>query len=200
MLGLTSRQEGPSRRVLRLSRGCLIAGLVALVACSYPQVPQGALQLTPESLAKRQRQTRLFATNDEALVLDASTSVLQDLGFHIDESEKPLGLVVGSKQRSAKDPAEITVAVVLFILAAAAGSSEADKLLIWGEEQKMRTCIVARRSNQAGGGIAVRVTFQREVFSNKGGVWRREELDEPEIFQEFFAKLAKALFLEAQQI
>lgn len=185
----------------RICKSYLLACLVALVACtSSPQVPKGALKLTPESLEKRQRQTRFFATDNESLVLDASTNVLQDLGFHIDESEKQLGLIVGSKQRSAKDPAEITVAVILFILAAGSGSSHADQMLVWGEVQKMRVCIVARRTNLAGGGTSVRVTFQREIFSNKGGVWRREELDSPEIFQEFFAKLSKALFLEAQQI
>ena len=49
-------------------------------------------------------------------------------------------------------------------------------------------------------GTAVRITFQRIVYTNKGFISRSEPLGTPEIYQEFFDKLSKALFLEAQQI
>jgi hypothetical protein len=46
-------------------------------------------------------------------------------------------------------------------------------------------------------GTAVRVNFQRLVFTNKGTISRKEVLGSDEIYQEFFARLSKSLFLGA---
>jgi hypothetical protein len=67
----------------------LAAGLVLVAGCEQT-IPKDALQLSPESLAQRQAQTRRFDTADEAMLLSASAAVLQDLGFNLDESETKL--------------------------------------------------------------------------------------------------------------
>jgi len=46
----------------------------------------------------------------------------------------------------------------------------------------------------------VRVTFQRIVWDEQGRVSRSESLEDPELYQEFFFKLSKAVFLEAHGI
>lgn len=176
----------------------LLAGLLFLGACS-PFSPEH-LRLTPQSLEKRQLQTRIFDTPDESRVIAASAAVLQDLGFLIDESEKPLGLIVGSKERSAIQPLEVAGKVILAILAAAATGSDSSALLSWDERQIMRICLITTPAMEGKGGISVRVTFQRIVFTNDGLVSRSEPLGTPEIYQEFFAKLSKSLFLEAHEL
>ena len=103
-------------------RGVLVGALVGalafgLIACQQ-RIPKEALQLSPESLADRQLQTRLFETNDEAMLLSASAALLQDLGFTLDESETGLGVIVASKDRDATEAGQVVMAVAFALLGA----------------------------------------------------------------------------------
>lgn len=171
--------------------------LLTLSACVETQVKPAHLRLTPESLAKRQLQTRIFDTDDESEVLAAAMATLQDIGFLVDESEVQLGLIVASKERSAIQPAEVTAQVMLAILIAFTGNAHDP---VWDETQIMRVSLVVTPVMAEQLGTAVRITFQRIVFTNKGGISKSEALGTPEIYREFFDKLSKALFLEAQEI
>ena len=170
---------------------CGMIGLAALAACMPKPVPED-LRITYESLVSRQQQTRIFETEDEARVLAASSAVLQDLGFLIDESEQQLGLLVGSKMRSAINPAEVVFMTLLALMA------RSDP--VYSERQLMRICLVTTPSVQASSGTSVRVTFQRIVYLNNGRESRLETLGTPGIYEEFFAKLSKALFLEGKEL
>ena len=178
-----------------------ILAVVALLfhsACVETKgVKPAHLRLVPESLAKRQLQTRIFDTADEAAVLAAGTATLQDIGFLVDESEVQLGLIVASKERSAIQPAEVTAQVFLAILAASVGATPDP---VWDETQIMRTSLVVASASNGQSGTAVRITFQRIVFTNKGTISKSEPLGTPAIYREFFDKLSKALFLEAQEL
>jgi hypothetical protein len=68
------------------------------------------------------------------------------------------------------------------------------------KEQRMRASVVTRPIGERGEYIAVRVTFQRIVWNTQGQVTTSESLTDPKIYQEFFDKLSKAIFLEAQEI
>ena len=47
---------------------------------------------------------------------------------------------------------------------------------------------------------SVRATFQRIVWNTQGRISKVEHLNEPKMYQEFFDKLSKAVFLEARGI
>jgi len=154
-------------------------------------VPKDALRMNAATLEDRQLQTKLFDTSDEQNILSASASLLQDLGFNIDESEVELGLLAASKDRGAVNPGQ----VVLSFMAALGGSYAP-----YDTKQKIRASIVTSPVGENGERMAVRVTFQRTVWNSDGQISKLEKLDDPEMYQGFFDKLSKAVFLEAHGI
>ncbi len=174
----------------RLSK-LIVIGLAALmVAGCEASIPKEALQLTPDSLARRQVQTRVFETTNEAELLAASAHLLQDLGFNLDESEVELGVVVASKDRDATEAGQVAASLLLALLGVA---------MPWDDEQKIRASIITRELKERNG-YAVRLTMQRVVWNTQNQISKTEPLDDPEMYQEFFAKLSKAVFLEAQEL
>jgi hypothetical protein len=91
---------------------------VFCISCS-PGIPKQALEWQPETLADRQIQTRRFDTANHEAMLNAASSVLQDLGFSLDESEYSLGVLVGSKTRDATSGAQVAGAILMAALTGA---------------------------------------------------------------------------------
>ena len=118
-------------------------------------------------------------------------SLLQDLGFSLDESETTLGMLLGSKDRDATDGGQVAAAIFLALLTGAVVPIDS--------VQKMRASVITRL-NEDGSSMVVRVTFQRVVWNTEGRVTTSESMKDPEIYQEFFTKLSKAIFLEAHEI
>lgn len=166
----------------------IISVFVLLTGCQT--IPKDALKLSPESLKERQIQTRKYETTDEAKILAACSGLLQDMGFNLDESETELGVIVASKMRSAVNAGQQVAAIMVALLGG--GIMPTDK------EQKMRVSIVTRPVGE--NYIAVRVTFQRIVWNTQGRITVRQGLTDPKIYQEFFDKLSKSIFLEAHAI
>ena len=172
---------------LRLS---LVVLLVPLFQ-GCESIPKDALRMNKVTLEDRRLQTRLFDTDDEATVLSATAGVLQDLGFNLDESETELGVLSASKDRGAVNAAQVT----LSFLCALGGS-----YVPYDTKQKIRASIVTSPAGEESKRVAVRVTFQRIVWNSDGQITRLEKLHEPEMYQGFFEKLSKAVFLEAHGI
>ncbi len=118
--------------------------------------------------------------------------MLQDLGFGLDESETKLGVIVGSKQRSAYEAGQIAGAIVMGALFGVRTSVD--------KEQKIRASLVTRPSGKRGKRITVRITFQCMVWNTDGQVSKVEPIDEPKIYQEFLTRLSKSIFLQAHKI
>jgi hypothetical protein len=154
------------------------------------QMAREALTLQPEALEQRRIQTRRFETRSEHELLTASLEVLQDLGFSVDETEPDLGLIVASKNRDASSTGEMIGA---FIIGAAG-----DTQVSYNVEQRIRASVVTRGLGKSG--TSVRVTFQRIVWNNLGEISINESIEEPKLYQEFFAKLSNSVFLTAFDI
>ncbi|MHC4631879.1 MAG: hypothetical protein ACYS9C_11505 [Planctomycetota bacterium] len=165
---------------------------LALIFEGCGGIPKDALSMNPATLEDRRLQTRLFDTSDEEKILSASAGVLQDLGFNLDESETDLGLIVASKDRDATEAGQVILASIL------AGMS--GEPAIYDTKQKIRVSIISSHAGENVERISVRVTFQRIVWDNYGRTSRLERLNDPEMYQGFFEKLSKAVFLEAHGI
>ena len=170
---------------------------LALVACRNDvQQQTAALTLSSENLAQRQAQMRRFETRNETTVLSASAAVLQDLGFTIEETAAASGLVAGSKDRDAVEAAQVSGQVFFAILVTAMGGTSDP---VWDNTQKIRVSVLTRPSSDRAATVT-RVAFQRLVWNSKNQVSKVETIEDPAIYQQFFDKLAQAVFLEAHQL
>lgn len=171
------------RCIFLLSVLCLLGGCASQVKDAF--APSKSI------LEDRQMQTRTFDSGDERKILVATAGLLQDLGFNLDESETALGVLVASKQRDATDTGQVIAAAIV----AGMGNGQmppVDKI------QQLRASVVTTKSSV--NKVVVRVTFQRVIFNTYGQVSRLEKLAEPEMYQGFFEKLSKSVFLEAHNI
>jgi len=169
----------------------LLAGVLLLAGCAAVTLDKD-LNLTPEMFAQRQIQTRRFDTTDEQKILRTCAALLQDTGFNIDESETRLGILTASKERDATDAAQWAVYLTVSVLLGVPIPPDKD--------QVMKAFITTRPVGTAGQQVAVRVVFERIVFDTDHRITKIEALNDPKMYQSFFEKLSKALFLEAHDI
>lgn len=173
-----------------------LAAMLVVSVAGCATIPKDALVLSPESMQLRQLQTRRVEGISEKALLTAAAGVLQDLGFNIDESETKLGVIVASKDRSAFNAAQIAGAVAAALFGV---YTPVDKT------QKIRVSLVTRPALASDGAALpdtqlIRITIQRVVWNTQNQVTRIESIEEPLIYQEFFDRLSKSIFLEVQQI
>lgn len=150
------------------------------------------LKLTSDSMALRQMQTRKYQTADLRKVLDSCVGLLQDNGFTVNEISPKLGTVLGSKSREAVEAGQVAASIAFAILFGVA--------LPVDKHQEMSASIVVSDAAADAKSAIVRVNFSRIVWNDANAVSKAERLEAPEMYQEFFDKLSKSLFLEEQKI
>ena len=78
----------------------IVLGVAVLTGCysdgNRVDSQTRALTLSADSMAVRQMQSRRFDTGNESLILNATTAVLQDMGYAIGETSVASGLVSAS--------------------------------------------------------------------------------------------------------
>jgi len=173
----------------------LIASVSFLCACQQKNILKEALTWPPDLLENRQLQTRIFELIDEKNLLTASAAVLQDLGYTIDETDVRSGVIVCSRDRDVTVTAEVVLSVALEILSILVGNPTS---VPYDKTQKVLASLVTTPVNNQK--TAVRITFQHMVWDSDGNIRKREQVNEPEIYQEFFSKLSKSIFLVAHEI
>ena len=163
---------------------------VWLVGCV--SMPKDAFKLTESTLEIRKMQTRKFQTKDEIELLSAGAAQLQDMGFIIDETEKDVGLIVASKDTDATDARQVAAMIALALLGGQPPPID--------KTQKIRVSFVTIPSGIDSGSYFARITFQRIVWNTQGQISRVETISDPKLYQDFFARLSKSVFLEANEI
>ena len=180
-----------------------MASLVLLTACVTHTEPAELFQLTAESSTHRAMQTRLFETPNEKELLSASAAVLQDLGFQVEESVREVGFLRATKERSAREYGQYIQRALFLILSLGKLLAPVDL------HQKIAAGLITRPLNHDATRQEVRIVFYRVIWKGDGqtdnqyippGQQYMEMIRDPEIYQQFFAKLSKAVFLEAHSI
>lgn len=169
----------------------IIACALGITGCATTP-PEDLFQVSDTSLQDRQIQSRFFETENEVALLSAGVAVLQDMGYSIDETETTSGVITASKTVDATNKAQIAGAVLLAVLGGGAMSID--------NEQQIRVSFVTTPSKMNNKGYLGRVTFQRVVTNTQGQVTKAETINNEELYTEFFNKLSKSVFLEAQKI
>lgn len=171
--------------------------------CAEQTQPAQFFELSPESNANRAMQTRLFETEADNELLSASAAALQDLGFQIEESVREVGMLRAAKERSAREYGQYRNRFFLWLL------SLGHLVVPVDLHQKIAATIITRPSNQDHARREVRIMFYRVVWKGDGqtdrnyippGEQKMEMIRDPDIYQQFFAKLSKAIFLEPHSI
>lgn len=181
----------------------LMLALALLNGCIPHTEPAELFTLTPDTPKHRAMQTRMFETPNEGELLSASAAVLQDLGFQIEESQRDVGFLRATKERSAREYGQYIRQALVLVLSLGKLLQPVDL------HQKIAASLVAQPLNPEATRQEVRIMFYRIVWKGDGQVDNQyippgeqymEMIRDPEIYQQFFAKLSKAVFLEAHRI
>jgi hypothetical protein len=198
----------------------LAAALLALGGCATePEItPKEFFALTPESAASKAMQTRRFESGDWDELLSASAAVLQDLGFQITESDRGLGFLRAAKERSAREYGQETTRFFVAFFTAllgGLGGQNAMVLLPVDLQQQINASLVAHPIADVGEGAdggahaEVRIVFYRLIWRGDGqsgrtyippGQQKMEMIRDARLYQRFFARLNKSVFLESEKI
>ena len=177
--------------------------LLAVVLSACETVPGNAFRLSASTLATREMQTREYISVSDATILSASTAVLQDMGYAIDEIEEPLGVLSASKRTDATGALELFGSIILgglkcvFTLVQSCNGSNYGKV---GDVQDIRMTLISRPQLDNENNVAVRITIQRIIWDKKGRLSVQETVTDSAVYESFFEKMSKAVFLEQEGV
>jgi hypothetical protein len=91
--------------------------------------------------------------------------------------------------------AEVVASVALEILSILVGAPTS---VPYDKTQKVLASLVTTSADNQR--TAVRITFQHIIWNSDGNISKNEQINDPQIYQEFFARLSKSVFLVAHEI
>ncbi len=181
----------------------ILATLLALLLAACETLPEDAFRLSESALELREMQTRTYEDVTDIEILQASSAVLQDLGYAIDEVEKELGVLSVSKRADARSSAEtagkIALDVVDCLITIFLGC-ENDAFESSKDVQDIKLTLVVLPDLNADSTYRVRLTMQRVVWARNGELYDQESINDARVYQAFFDKLSKSVFLEKEGV
>jgi hypothetical protein len=170
-----------------------------LSACAMTnKIPEDALRLPESPLEIRSLQSRRFKAPSETEILAASVAVLQDMEYNIDRIERPLGIITASTLADADSTAELAGLILLDIICMM-GGGDCQAMATASDEQLIMLTLVVLPSLTNREEYVARVTLQRVVRDKMDRIKVRESIEEPEEYQQIFARLSKSIFLQVNQ-
>jgi hypothetical protein len=175
--------------------GLLLAAAVFAGGCAT------GIQPARTQLEVREFQTRTFDTADGKLVMKAMLNVLQDDGYVVKNAVVELGLITATKEidvapgRSGWDGGILSGTVVF-------GGPGG---VIFGPQSRPAFPKTEMRDftgnvSDFGSQTKVRVSFQRKVLDNRGGMVEVQPIDDPVFYQDFFSRMDKSLYLQQEKL
>ena len=180
--------------------------MLPINGCNMMATPESFFDLSPTYNKEKALQIRFFETSNYHELVSASAAVLQDLGFQVEESEHEVGLLRAVKERSAREWGQEIGRVFLAMVGMVGGKVI---LLPVDLQQQIVATLTVFPVNNNTNRFGARIIFDRKIWKGGGsngsaslppGEQRLEMIDEPLIYQEFFSKLSKSVFLEAHHI
>ena len=177
-----------------------------LTSCNTMPKPESFFQLSPSSAKYKALQSRIIETSKDTELLSASAAVLQDLGFQIEESNTNAGMLRAVKERSAREYSQEIGRVFVFILGIFAQTAIVIPVDL---HQQIAATLVMHPIENSSSRFNVRIVFHRTIWKSDGssgsqtippGLQSMEMIYDTKIYQQFFAKLSKSVFLEIHQI
>jgi len=153
--------------------GCAV---LALAGCST--MPESEAFFEPVSLKQRQTQTRFYEAVGDIRVLQACIALLLDNGFQINQVENRLGWVHAYKVAHSNPLNSGAFSHLMGVFYAT---------------------VVTRTASNRPGVTQVRVTFHGADYADVSAQGDFHLIDNPVVYQDFFNRLSKALFLKAQR-
>jgi hypothetical protein len=167
--------------------------LFALIAFAFIAIPaqgENHLRLNQSSLEQRQLQIREF-DSDQKTLIHACINILQDIGFKIDNADSQLGLIQGS--RVIEDVEEKGLLSFITKISTFISNALGKETLPSNETKVLASIVISPTLSKS---KAVRITFiktkkQETEFDEKS-------IFQAELYQAFFFKLNKSIFLEVE--
>ncbi len=184
----------------------LLGGILLSGCAAAPPLPEQFFQLAPASARHKALQTRMVTAADQRELLSASAAVLQDLGFHIEESVGDFAMLRAAKERGAREYGQEIARVFIFLLSALGRNTIVIPVDV---QQQIAATLVVFPEQKDASRYRVRVVFFRKIWKSDGssggrtippGRQRMEMIYDPLIYQQFYAKLSKSMFLGIHQI
>ena len=161
--------------------------LLVLVAAGLSGCVWGSSAPPKTQLEIREFQTRAYDTKDQKLVMKAVLAVLQDDGYAIKNADKDLGFVSATKEVDLGGSAPLWVW----------GMSSSKDNARW---KKLRVLDATVNITEAGAQTRVRLSLQQKTLDNLGGVMEAGAVNDPKVYQDFFVKVDKGLFLQKENL
>ena len=194
----------------------LAFSMIFLAGCASGSktTPAEFFVLSETSAANKAMETREFETSDSDALLSASAAALQDLGFQVTETDRDLGFLRAAKERSAREYGqEILRSFIAFLsVFGSQNGQNTTQLIPVTLQQQINASLISRPLPDSADGQArnqLRIVFYRLIWKGDGqngntyippGEQKMEMIRDPLLYQSFFARLSKAVFLEAQNI
>lgn len=160
----------------------LSLGPVSCISC-VPRPPKSL----HSQLELREFQTRSYTREEKSTItiMKAMLNVLQDDGYIVRNADKDLGFLVATKETDVEE--DWTTAFSVLFEGAQARYPK----------NTVMECSV--HISELGSEVKVRAVFQKKLLDNQGGTLDVRQIEEPDFYREFFAKVDKGIYLERQK-